>query len=215
MKRITTILLATVAGAGLMSSAYAADLIIEEPVVEEIGVVDVGTWDGPYIGIFAGYAWGNYEEDNGFEADLEGWLIGAAVGANFTVTDGIVAGVVADLAWSDIGFDNGVYSFNADWIGSLRGRLGFDGGQFMPYLTAGLAVAGATAESSISGLSDSNTHIGWTAGAGVEFAATENLSVDLLYRYSDYGAQTYNVGFGDYDASFTTHQVSVGLNWSF
>jgi outer membrane immunogenic protein len=214
MMRITSILLATVAGVGLMSSAYAADLIIEEPVVEEVGVIDLGgTWDGPYVGIFAGYAWGNYEEDGGaFEADIEGWLIGAAVGANFTVTNGIVAGVVADLAWSDIGFDNGGYAFHTDWIGSLRGRLGFDGGQFLPYLTAGLAVAGATAEGAVS---DSNTHIGWTAGAGVEFAATENLSVDLLYRYSDYGAQTYNVFGGDYDAAFTTHQVSVGLNWSF
>ena len=39
MKRITIALLATVASAGLLSSAYAADLIVDEPA--PVGVVDV------------------------------------------------------------------------------------------------------------------------------------------------------------------------------
>ncbi|RYE50985.1 MAG: porin family protein, partial [Hyphomicrobiales bacterium] len=116
------------------------------------------------------------------------------------------------LAWSNLGFEDGGYDVSVDWTGSVRGKLGFDGGSFLPYLTAGIAFAGATVDD---GAGDSQTHIGWTVGAGVEFAATENMSIDLGYRYSDYGDQTYNIGFGDYDVDFQTHQVTLGLNWKF
>lgn len=213
MTKFTLLLAVGASVLAISSAARAADLIIDEPAA---GVVDVsGNWDGPYIGVFAGYGAGTYEETAGFEADISGWLAGVALGANFTVADGIVAGIVGDIAWSNIGFDDGFGDANLDWVGSLRGRLGFDGGAFLPYLTAGLAVAGATIHNSVTDISDSATHVGWTVGAGVEFAATENLSVDLLYRYSDYGDQTYNVGFADFDTGFKTHQITVGLNWSF
>lgn len=209
MTRFALLLAAGVSAVAISSAAHAADLIIDEPAA---GVVDVtGNWDGPYVGVFGGYAASHYSEDGGYNNDFDGWLLGAAIGANFTVTDGIVAGVVADIAWTNQSFTDGG-TVDVDWVGSLRGRLGFDGGAFMPYLTAGLAVAGVTIENGP--LSDSNTHIGWTVGAGVEFAATENLSVDLLYRYSDYGSQTYVIG-GPFDAAITTHQITVGLNWSF
>jgi outer membrane immunogenic protein len=213
MFRFALLLAVGVSALAISSATHAADLIIDEPTV---GVVDLsGNWDGPYVGVLVGYGAGAYEEAAGFEADISGWLAGVALGANFTVSDGIVAGIVGDIAWSNISFDDGFGDANLDWVGSLRGRLGFDGGAFLPYLTAGLAVAGATVHNDGSGLSDSGTHVGWTVGAGVEFAATEDLSVDLLYRYSDYGEQTYNVGFADFDAGFRTHQVTVGLNWSF
>ena len=63
--------------------------------------------------------------------------------------------------------------------------------------------------------SASATYVGWTAGAGVEFAATEDLSIDLLYRYSDYGSQDITLNAVTEPVSLTTHQVSVGLNWGF
>ena len=43
----------------------------------------------------------------------------------------------------------------------------------------------------------------------------DNMSLDVLYRYSDYGSQTYNTGGSDFDAGFTSHQITVGLNWKF
>lgn len=219
MNRFAIALLAGVAGVSIMSSAFAADLIVDEPA--EVGVVDVGgNWDGPYIGVFAGYGWGTATQSitddifDGDSMDLTGWLVGVTAGANFTLTDGIVAGIVGDIAWTDISaFDDSFdTSIDMNWAGSLRGKLGFDGGAFLPYLTAGLAVMNATID--YDGDVDTNTHVGWTVGAGVEFAATESLSVDLLYRYSDYGAQTYVVN-PDSDVNFTTHTVQVGLNWSF
>lgn len=199
------------------ASVQAADLIIDTPV--EPGVVDVGgNWDGVYLGVFGGYGAGTFESTppGGNDVDISGWLLGAAVGANFTVADGIVAGVVGDIAWANISADPADMfgdEFNVNWVGSLRGRLGFDGGAFLPYLTAGLAVAGAEAVDT-GFAEDTGVHVGWTAGAGVEFAVADNLSVDLLYRYSDYGTATYDLG-PDYDIDFQTHQVSVGLNWRF
>lgn len=206
MNRFAIALLAGVAGVSVMSSAFAADLIINEPA-PAVGVVQAsGNWDGLFIGAFGGFASGNVDDTTVDLYDIEGWLVGAAIGANFTVTDGVVAGIVADLAWSDVNTETDLATELAvDWVGSVRGRLGIDGGAFLPYLTAGLAVAGADVNG------ETNTHIGWTAGAGVEFAATEDLSIDLQYRYSDYGAQTYLTG----DHAFQTHQVTVGLNWKF
>lgn len=203
MNRFVIALLSGVAGLALVSGAQAADLIIEEPAA---GVVEVasGNWDGLYVGAFVGGLGGTFEDEIGGELDISGWLAGVNLGANFTVADGIVLGVVGDIAWTNAENQDGA-PFSADWTGSLRGRLGFDGGAFLPYLTAGLAVAGGE----IAGFSE--THVGWTAGAGVEFAVAENISVDLLYRYSDYGTAEYNGS----EFGLTSHAVTVGLNFKF
>ncbi len=58
-------------------------------------------------------------------------------------------------------------------------------------------------------------HVGWTAGAGVEFAVADNVSLDLQYRYSDYGTQSYTLGGGDSDFSLTSHAVTAGVNFRF
>ena len=80
----------------------------------------------------------------------------------------------------------------------------------MPYLTGGLAFANGTFQAG--GPSDSQTHLGWTVGAGVEIAATEDLSIDVLYRYSNFGEKNY---FNEVDMSLDQHAVTVGLNWKF
>lgn len=204
----------------ITSAASAADLIIDTPV--EAGVVQAsGNWDGAFIGVFGGYAWGELDAGPAPFSFPEpaGSLLGVNAGANFTLENGIVLGVVGDIAWADITdtvmpFPPFTLSSTIDWVGSVRGRVGFDGGAFLPYLTAGVAFAHNTlAATSLIGPSEVDaTHVGWTVGAGVEFAATENLSVDLLYRYSDYGDASYEAGP---EIGLTAHQVTVGLNWGF
>lgn len=231
MKHLTISLLAGVAALGFASSTFAADLIIETPV-EEVGVVDVGgNWDGGFVGVFVGGGWGAADHEFGGGDgndidDMTGWLVGVDAGFNFTVGSGLVLGIVGDIAWADIngslegptpvgGYDEITQSI--DWQGSLRARLGFDGGAFLPYVTGGLAFAHGTRETF--GPDDGpfeNTHVGWTVGAGVEFAATEELSVNLEYRYSDYGAEVYNDGgLTVPEVSLTTHTVTAGLHWNF
>lgn len=65
--------------------------------------------------------------------------------------------------------------------------------------------------------SDSQTHIGWTVGAGIEKAFTPNLIGRLEARYTDFGSKSYNLGnFGE-DVKADWHQatVSVGLSYKF
>jgi outer membrane immunogenic protein len=43
--------------------------------------------------------------------------------------------------------------------------------------------------------SDENKlHVGYTVGAGLDYAVTDRISVGVEYRYFDLGSQTYNVG---------------------
>lgn len=227
-------LLVTTALAGALAlsagSVYAADLIIEEPVYVE-PVVTGGNWDGLYVGVFGGAAWGladhtnsGFDED-GADADLSGWLLGVKAGANFTLSGNIVVGVVGDVAWSDI---SGTYadapvigdSTNTiNWQGSLRGIVGLDAGTFMPYLTAGLAVANATHEVEFfePELSVDATHVGYTVGAGVEMAVADNISLNVEYRYSDFGSQEYDHEsmFDPPEFDLSTHAITAGVNFRF
>jgi opacity protein-like surface antigen len=192
------------------SAVYAADLTIETPALAAAGAS--GEWDGPFVGVFGGYAKGSADVPVDF--DLKGFLLGVDAGANFTMSGGVVAGVVGDIAWSGVSDDDAFVppgAFDVSWAGSVRARLGFDAGAFMPYLTAGIAVADADLTASDGTDVGSNMHFGWTAGAGVAFKATDKMSIDLGYRYSDYGAQTYGVT----DYRFATHQATIGLNWQF
>lgn len=229
MNRVSLAVLAGLASVAA-SSAQAADLIIED--VPMVGVVDVGgNWEGPYVGIFGGWASGTADHTNTgippteADADIDGFLLGVKAGANFYLTDGIVGGIVGDVAWSNISGTYEAFPVIGDstntinWQGSLRGLIGVDAGAFMPYLTGGLAIAHATHEVEFfePELSVDATHIGWTVGAGVEVAVTDDVSVNLEYRYSDFGSAEYDheSGFTPPEFDLTTHAITVGLNWQF
>lgn len=225
MNRFAIALLAGVAGVSVMSSAFAADLIISEPA-PEVGIVTPagGNWDGAYVGAFIGAGWGTVTDEDGYwngiadeEFDTSGWQVGVAAGADFTVSEAIVAGIVADIAWADIGGDQdaGDLTYNTNWVGSVRGRLGFDGGAFLPYVTAGVAFANNTIDDTLNGFEDTQTHIGWTVGAGVEFAVADNVSLDLQYRYTDYGSKDYDLNLVDQSFGLTSHAVTAGVNFRF
>jgi outer membrane immunogenic protein len=222
MNRTSLTLLAGVAALSMASAAQAADLLIQQPPMA--GFVDMGGsggWDGAYIGGFVGYGFGVAEQDAadalfGIEdtVDLSGWTLGATLGANFTVGGGLVLGAAGDIAWAGIGGydDDNAVDFDVNWTGAFRGRAGFDAGAFMPYVTGGLAFAGATASD---GPNDSTqTHFGWTVGAGVEVAVVDNVSLDLQYRYTDYGTADYDLPT-DATIDLNTHAVTAGVNFKF
>ncbi len=184
-----------------------------------MGVVHAGgNWDGVYVGAFAGYSWGAVTDKDNFlatpetEFDTTGWQVGVAASVNLTVSEAIVAGLVADIAWPDLGGD---FDVTTDWQGSIRGRLGFDGGAFLPYLTGGLAFANSTLTDNVAADSDTQTHIGWAVGAGVQFAVADNVSLDLLYRYSDYSSKDYDLAGVRKSFGLTAHTISAGLNLRF
>jgi outer membrane immunogenic protein len=106
------------------------------------------SWTGFYIGAHGSYNWADIEFPKAPphpagppRQTLEGGFIGGQIGYNYQINS-LVLGVEADLSKGNItgSVRDGNYIVQTDtidWTGSLRGRLGYAMGTFMPYLTAG------------------------------------------------------------------------------
>lgn len=193
-------------------------------------------WSGVNVGIHGGL----HNTDITTEAaatpnhNLEDYLVGGQIG--YTMQAGpLVYGVEADLSYvnGDSTVPDGNYitqDAQIDAAGSLRGNLGFAVNSFQFYGTGGIALAKVTyGENCPAGVpfgfcsgagefseSDSNVHIGWTAGVGAKAALTEALSVGVLYRYSDYGKETYTFDTAsERDIDLTSHAVTLRADYKF
>lgn len=65
--------------------------------------------------------------------------------------------------------------------------------------------------------SDSNTHVGWTVGGGIEKSFTPTMIGRLEVRYTDFGKKTYDLGaFGSsIKSEWNQTAVTVGLSYRF
>jgi outer membrane immunogenic protein len=218
MNKLAILLLTGTALALFSGAALAADLPMVSGPMTAAAPAPSGGWDGLYLGASAGYSWGTATANfnNNAEATVSGGFVGGQIGYNFHLSDNILLGVEGDLNWSDetgsfanINFNNnGEAKYRINWDGSVRGRLGYDAGQFLPYLEAGVAFANATTTFN-DGTTESATHTGYTLGAGVEFKLADQLSANVEYRYSNYGTATY----GSDKFSLTDNSVRIGLDY--
>lgn len=205
------------------ASASAADFLT--PAAPPVAVPDY--WSGVYVGLNAGYAWGESSasdpEVNLLTGSYDGPLGGAQIGVNRQL-DQFVFGIEADIQASDIGDRRTLLGTTGEqklsWFSTVRGRAGVDIDGFMPYLTAGLAFGrnnfALWSDSPRFHLSESRTHVGWTAGGGVEAALSDAWSVKAEYLYVDLGSETYFAQLdGGFKADNAFHAVRVGVNWRF
>lgn len=202
-------------------SAVAADLPAYEPAPVVAPVVSAFSWTGFYAGVQTGYAWGDAEVAGPFvgdDYDVDGWLLGGFAGFNFEISS-FVAGIEADLEWVNADGDNAVGSeTELNWQGSLRGRLGVALDRVLLYGTGGLAIADVDATFAadpagpVAGVSTSGTELGWTVGAGVDFAVTDQIFVRGEYRYTDFGEIDTPA---DADQELNFHTVRVGAGFMF
>jgi opacity protein-like surface antigen len=184
--------------------------------------VSVYSWTGFYVGAHAGYSWGDSTSDTPFNVpSINGWLLGGQAGYNYMFPSNIVVGIEGDIAWSGqegstAGPVGSTITQSIDWLGTVRARLGYAFGNWMPYITGGFAVAGATRTSSLGGgFSETKTHTGHVLGAGLEWAFAPNWTANLGYQYVSLGAQTYTAIPADPSVSITDHIVRLGLNYKF
>ena len=211
-----------VAAAALMTSfgaAAAADLggyggsTKDGPVAYGPGI----SWAGLYAGASVGYAWGDGELFVGpsLQTDLDGAVFGAQIGYNFQ-RDNIVFGVEASFNGTDMdgsGFGGEVTS-ELNWYATAVARLGYSAGDLLVYGFGGVAWGDVTL--GVEGLESEETHVGWTAGFGVERAVSDRFSVRLEYAHVDLGTEDHFVDVcGSCEGSAEFDVVKVGVNYRF
>jgi outer membrane immunogenic protein len=212
------------ASAGVLAlglvSASAADLPRHRPMPAKAPVYvppPVWNWTGFYVGLNGGGGFGRSDFSAPFPTgsfDTSGGLVGGTLGYNYQM-DNVVLGFEGDIDWSDIRGSAACAGTNCEtrnnWLGTARGRLGYAFGDFMPYVTGGLAVGDI--KSSIAGVGDTDeTKAGWTAGGGIEAHISGPWSAKLEYLYVDLGRGGSVLGS---DSKFQTNIVRVGVNYKF
>lgn len=127
--------------------------------------------------------------------DTEGFSIGAKLGYDKQFGD-VVLGVMTDGLYSFAdgggkGAGAGIYKSELDYYGTVRGRLGYGLGRFMPYGTAGFAYGQLEVKNLQTGVSDTELMTGWVYGGGLEFVYNNDITLHAGYRRIDFGDQTF------------------------
>jgi len=164
-------------------------------------------WTGAYVGANAGYQWGDITNSRVSPSGLEGGLQG---GYNWQ-SGQFVYGAETDLQITGADDTFALYKFSNPWFGTLRGRAGFAYNNMLFYGTLGLAYGGLKGE--FGGLTEDKTHMGWTAGLGMEIGFAPNWSAKMEYLYMDLSNRAYSITgvTNGYEASM----IRFGVNYHF
>ncbi|MET0596446.1 MAG: outer membrane protein [Mesorhizobium sp.] len=204
-----------------MAPAFAADAVMEEPPAPAapMEVPPLNTWSGPYAGVALGYGFAGRTDTNtlGFENDIDtDGFVGNGFAGWQLENNGIVYGIEGDVGYGGYqGNDAGLES-ESGVDGSLRARLGVAvTPDVLLYATAGGAAQSVKLTDQVTGSSDRNTHLGWTAGVGADVKVTQNLFGRVEYRYTDFGSEDYAINGGNTEADVSDNRVMFGLGMKF
>ncbi len=194
----------------------------------------LGTGASGFIG--GGQAGYNFQSGAavfGIETDFDGTSASkskSTIGSPFTVP----------FATSATGTD--YFTTNAssrlNWLGTTRARVGFvatPDNRLMIYGTGGVAYGGGNAHASAYDFdnllgyygSKSNDRVGWTIGAGAEYAITNNVTLKGEYLYYNLGSTTTTISplsgylgnpVGSWITAKSTYEGSIfraGVNYKF
>jgi outer membrane immunogenic protein len=158
--------------------------ITSPPVVASFAARNSTAVDGPLGGLQLGYNWQHGWWLAGLEADIQGAGQSGKTSLCFVTAAPCPVGA---------GFLDASYQLN--WFGTVRGRLGvLAHPRVLLYGTGGLAYGGVDADLTgglVGGgsttVSTQHTLVGWTLGGGVEGAVGNGWSVKLEYLYLDLG----------------------------
>jgi len=230
--------------------ANAADL--RAPPTYKAPIVAPGySWSGCYLGGHVGGGWGRkrFSPDLTFpffhpffsptSVDTDGFLGGGQVGCDYQFATNWVIGVEGAVSWSNLRgdapdlqstVDNVVYHVKTDWIATATGRVGYAWDRWLVYAKGGAAWAhdkyNATGQDTgaLFDFGATETRLGWTVGAGVEWAFWNNWSTKVEYNYMDFGSRSLRFvnsippafaipAPGNVDQKI--HAIKFGLNYRF
>jgi outer membrane immunogenic protein len=189
-------------------------------------------WTGGYFGLQAGGGWSKVDQPYGFDAsdpneffqanaNGSGAVGGVHAGYNWQAGSFVIGGE-ADIDATSIDGDDGgsggdINGFKAKWMASVRARVGYAVDRWLVYGTGGYAYLSASADTRNVGRKESHSASfnGWTAGAGVEYALTDHVTISGEYRFADFGSKV--VTFNNYveDISPQINTIRVGISYKF
>ncbi|HEY8596357.1 MAG TPA: outer membrane protein [Devosiaceae bacterium] len=160
---------------------------------------------------------------------MSGFIGGVHAGYNLQM-DRIVLGLEGGIDFSGIkgGMDADYGSgnlrrldFESLWQGSVSVRAGFTPlDRLLLYVTGGGAIAtgkltNTSSDLSVTPTTDTNTHLGWTAGIGADYAFTDNWIGSFAVRYSDFGSKSYETYDGPVKVDWNQTVGTIGLSYKF
>jgi outer membrane immunogenic protein len=155
----------------------------------------------------------------GFNYQIASWVIGV----EGSWTDSAITGSgLASTTGSTIGATQERTTSAPLWFGAATGRIGYAANDVLFYAKGGWArmnvkytqdqlASGATVFTQ--GISDNRS--GFTAGAGLEYGMTENLSAKFEYDFYDFGTKDYALTQTPVAIRSYLHTLTVGLNYRF
>ena len=250
------------------AAAAAADLPSRmAPPVYAPAPLPTFTWTGGYFGLNVGYAFdhaGSFRTSPavaGFatrtaNVSSDGFTGGGQIGYNyqFGAGNGVVVGLEADAAYTDLdrtravayGLGGGAlagtvttYRSGLDYLGTVRGRVGYAFNQFLIYGTGGFAYGGvdnrvavqfAPGGLVVAGGRRNGMETGFAYGGGVEYALPtgsflnffKSSAVTMKAEYLHYDLGHSNIALNSFGANAGSTRVSndgdlvrVGLNYKF
>ncbi len=191
-------------------------------------------WTGFYLGGHFGYGGGSLGAGTNpipmqgvlFPHSVTGLIGGYQIGYNYQLANRVVLGIETDASFPSPVDQIAVarltptpFNTMLDYVGTLRGRVGYTFDHWMPYVTGGFAWGHPHVEvNDGSGAMVGQTQLGWAAGAGLEFAVSGNWTAKLEYDYIDLARRSYNLdrfGLAPVTVDPQLHLVKVGLNYQF
>jgi outer membrane immunogenic protein len=236
------ILAAAVATVASTAIASAADMAVRAMPVKALPPAPVWSWSGCYVGLEAGGAWGRESvtaTSPAVDAGLpitsvhpSGALGGGTIGCNYQ-TGQFVFGVENDISATGLSGTSGdhlpfattfSHSVSSSWLDTLRARAGIAWDRSLFYVTGGAAFTdikdSATGPGAGTVLGTTN-RTGWTAGVGVEYMFTPQISAKVEYLYADFGTlhDPFDAVSGGVFVGANTHLteniVRAGINYHF
>jgi outer membrane immunogenic protein len=195
-------------------------------------VAKVYDWTGFYVGIngggvFGDTSWYSTFEPTGGSANLASGLVGGTAGYNLQTGEPYVLGVEADIDWA--GLKATVSSplavicvpgceFKVPWLATVRLRFGYAFNRILPYITGGAVIADLKADvvgNPFGTGTEISTNLGWTVGAGIEYAFTDALRAKIEYLHIDLNGFNCNAACAGNPVSFNLsgNVIRAGLNY--
>ena len=171
-----------------------------------------------------------------------GVVVGGQLGCDYQFASNVVLGVEGAASGStskgtriiplpDSPPDTALLTIKTDFMPTLTGRVGYAADTWLFYARGGVAWAsskyslagnfsgaGAIVPSIPFDFEGLSNRLGWTAGAGVEWAFAPDWSARLEYDYYDFGTHTATMndivnGFGPLSFKTTMQTVKLGVNF--